>query len=434
MNRILTRIWWAAAACLAMGSAVAQNEAPPDNLKLGPKAGTPVIKAAKSEARRKAAQSGLAQLAVVQGPVLKTFPYSVVSVRDGNTYSGTIVGSDPRANGARTTSVQTVVIPLRIVMKATALRPLRTFDPTSPDVGCLGGNVTSAMANIVASPIFNAVPNYAINGVSMGNTTFIDAFQRGQFWSDAAGNPVVAAKPAYHLALPTIVKPVQTLTMDNDASSTGIGVSYGFGSDCGSNAASADNPGGRYGFVDINYMDTQLNNFITQLGIDASQFPLFILYRIYMTDGPPQGLGTCCIGGYHSSDFSSPAAPGHTYGIAGYDTGFLIPGWKDISILSHEVLEWVNDPSGNNLVPEWGNIGQVGGCQNNFETGDPLSDGHNHPGILMPNGVTYTPQENAFFSWFLAAGFKGAGGKYSSNGTFSGYAKACSGGIGGGTN
>ena len=98
--------------------------------------------------------------------------------------------------------------------------------------------------------------------------------------------------------------------------------------------------------------------------------------------------------------------------------------------MSHELLEWINDPSINNLVPEWGNIGQVGGCtaagtgQDNLETGDPLS-GTEMPGVLMPNGITYHSQENAFFSWFLPGTFVGAGSKYSSNGTFVGFAKSC---------
>ena len=47
------------------------------------------------------------------------------------------------------------------------------------------------------------------------------------------------------------------------------------------------------------------------------------------------------------------------------------------------------------------------------------------PGVPMPNGVTYHPQENAFFSWFMGPVFTGAGGKYSSNGTFGGDAKTC---------
>ena len=49
----------------------------------------------------------------------------------------------------------------------------------------------------------------------------------------------------------------------------------------------------------------------------------------------------------------------------------------------------------------WGGIGQVTGCQNNWEVGDPLT-GTNFPPILMPNGVTYHPQETVFWSWFYS--------------------------------
>ena len=96
---------------------------------------------------------------------------------------------------------------------------------------------------------------------------------------------------------------------------------------------------------------------------------------------------------------------------------------SDIAAASHEVNEWINDPFGVNQTPPWGNIGQVGGCQNDLEVGDPLS------GTLMPafpsNGFTYHLQELAFFSWFYGVTGLSAGGKDSSNGTFRGAAILC---------
>jgi hypothetical protein len=41
------------------------------------------------------------------------------------------------------------------------------------------------------------------------------------------------------------------------------------------------------------------------------------------------------------------------------------------------------------------------------------------------NGFTYHVQELAYFSWFYGGASIGAGGKYSSNGTFRGYARLC---------
>ncbi len=101
--------------------------------------------------------------------------------------------------------------------------------------------------------------------------------------------------------------------------------------------------------------------------------------------------------------------------------------------MSHELAEWLDDPDGVNPVPVWGAEGQVtaGNCQNNLEVGDPLSPGFGTPtnpySITNTNtGVTYTLQELAFYSWFLGSNQSlGAGGKFSDNGTFSGYAKPC---------
>ena len=63
--------------------------------------------------------------------------------------------------------------------------------------------------------------------------------------------------------------------------------------------------------------------------------------------------------------------------------------------------------------------------------GDPLSPGFStttNPFFFTntSTGVTYTLQELAFYSWFLGSNPSlGAGEKYSDNGTFNGYAKAC---------
>ena len=74
------------------------------------------------------------------------------------------------------------------------------------------------------------------------------------------------------------------------------------------------------------------------------------------------------------------------------------------------------DPLVNNATPSWGHIGQVGGCQNNLEVGDPLS-GTQFPTVFM-NGFFYNMQELAFFDWFFDTPSLGAGGVYSNNGSF----------------
>jgi hypothetical protein len=119
-------------------------------------------------------------------------------------------------------------------------------------------------------------------------------------------------------------------------------------------------------------------------------------------------------------------APVQTYATIDWDTSGNFSCVSDASIASHEIGEWMDDPLANNDTTPWGNVGQVSGCQSNWEVGDPLS------GTLMPpitmNGKEYQMQELAFFSWYFNKDGDpsvGAGGKFSSNGTFQGPAKAC---------
>jgi hypothetical protein len=88
----------------------------------------------------------------------------------------------------------------------------------------------------------------------------------------------------------------------------------------------------------------------------------------------------------------------------------------DVFAAGHEVAEWLDDPFVDNIVPAWGNIGQISGCYPFLETGDPLSNGFPVIKITKPtsqggNGVTYHNQDEAYISWFMrdrpSIGFKG---------------------------
>jgi hypothetical protein len=84
----------------------------------------------------------------------------------------------------------------------------------------------------------------------------------------------------------------------------------------------------------------------------------------------------------------------------------------------------VRRPSGQQPDPALGHIGQVSGCQTNLEVGDPLSG--NLFEVTMPDGVTYHPQELAFFSWFFnEVPSLGLNGWYSMGGTFRTPAARC---------
>ena len=136
-----------------------------------------------------------------------------------------------------------------------------------------------------------------------------------------------------------------------------------------------------------------------------------------MKNGSPLA---CCILGYHNGD-PNPANPGQTFGIATYEQNYAFFG-HNTATLSHELSEWINDPSIRNLTPPWQVFGPP--CQGNLETADPLAGFEVSP-VTMPNGVAYYSQEQAYFSWFFGGPFKGAGDLYSSDGSFTLPAEGC---------
>jgi hypothetical protein len=164
---------------------------------------------------------------------------------------------------------------------------------------------------------------------------------------------------------------------------------------------------GNFGIVDINWfapliINRVLPRLIAEGKVSPKTFPIFMIYSVGMSIGPPTNLKKCCVGGFHSAVLTGSGAI-QTFSILDFDaTGVFGPSALDTAIMSHEVGEWMDDPIGNNPTPAWGHTGQVAGCQNNLEVGDPLT-GINFPNVTMPNGFTYHLQELAFFSWFYGA-------------------------------
>jgi Transposase len=81
-----------------------------------------------------------------------------------------------------------------------------------------------------------------------------------------------------------------------------------------------------------------------------------------------------------------------------------------------EVAEWANDPLGTNIVPAWGQPAQnTSICASDvLEVGDAIEAFSTPTFTVTLNGVTYHPQDEAFFSWFAHQSPSiGAGGHYS---------------------
>jgi len=239
---------------------------------------------------------------------------------NNNQYNYVMVGADPSTN--QTAVITTIIIPVKIVLSGG-----QTYDP-------LSGGPFGALARTVLSPIFDHTTNYTQGGVNLGTTQYEDAFQRGNFWS------IVQNNPNSHMLLggPTAgISVLPELTLNVPSQSGHTGSPFGF----------------LVGEVDINYFDNQISNYMTQQPkIKPNTFPIFLVNDVYLTEGG------CCIGGYHSANGAQ------TYAMFDYDDH---PGVfsQDVSALSHEVGEWMDDPL-------WPN-------QNNtpcgiLEVGDPLED------------------------------------------------------------
>ena len=113
------------------------------------------------------------------GPRLPIWRYQVISPVNGASYSGYMVGTDPFLRGARMTTIPVILVPFIVQFTNTATGFTTTFDPSAaPDMGCTAGQ--TAMSLVENSPIFQNYP-WTLNGVDVGVTQYIDAFQRSNF-------------------------------------------------------------------------------------------------------------------------------------------------------------------------------------------------------------------------------------------------------------
>ena len=322
---------------------------------------------------------------------LKVWTYHATSTRQGSKgqkFTGVMVGNSPYTSKTTTTTTMQIV-PLIIKIGST------TFDPTAPDGACAGGKVPLAL--LKNSPMIQS-SKFVMNGVNVGTTQYSDAFERASFWK-----PIKANGGGYHNKLKAVT--LKAVTID----ATG-------------HSAIETSTCGPLGGVDINWFEPELENTIIPSlkgqGVNPTTFPTFMMYNVVMYDSSP---GNCCILGYHFVIGS----PGQTYSPFEFDTTLAFgPTFTNTYIAAHEIDEWQDDPMVTNGTPAWGHTGQVTGCQNNLEVGDPLT-GVDHPFSITKGGFKYYLQELAMYSWFFGGPSIGAGGKFSDNGTFTSAQGAC---------
>jgi hypothetical protein len=278
----------------------------------------------------------------------------------GHHITYTMVGTNPATNNAPTT-IPVVVVPIKMVYGSR--NGNMTFDPNAHTVS----NGKTVTANTIASPLFQTGVTFTAGSVNLGNTQYVDAYQRGNFWSSVQTNT------NYHVLLgsPTILAE-QTINVSRSQGNV------------------ITNPFGRtkVGTMGINAFDAQLQTILRNNAgtLTPGVLPLFVSYNIFLTQGG------CCIGGYHSANGAQPS--GQTYAYATYvdEAGSFS---QDVSAFSHEIGEWMDDPFTNNAV----------NCTDNsiMENGDPLENNPNYGDYAYSlNGFTYNLQDLVFIDYFGA--------------------------------
>jgi hypothetical protein len=282
---------------------------------------------------------------------------------NGTDYTAVFVGTDP-ARGSATTKVPVYIIPVEMTYGSLKENPNKLVKGTT---------VTKLT---ITSPIFEQKNDYKQGGTDLGKTQYEDAFQRGALWGYA-----VSKNTDYHVLLgkPKVEKLLKLKVPANEGTT---------GSPFGTEVVEAS-----YG-----WFDGQIRPLVANYPPDS--LPIFLTTNTYLLEGSNSG---CCIGGYH-----------YYTGTQAYSMATFIQATgqfsQDVSALSHEVGEWMDDPLIDNGVA----------C-GIYEVGDPLEGGQpGHPygtWVYHTHGYTYHLQDLVFPPYFGAPTSTSVNGQF----TFQGY-------------
>lgn len=296
-------------------------------------------------------------------PAFRSFPHfsSSFSV-GGQTYPFTMVGYPPRSG--RPVRLRSVIIPLRMRFTNFGDGLDRDFNPTR------------AVNNIVRSPLFQEA-NF-VNGYGQ----FGDMMQRATFWNK------MDPERKWHVRMaPPRIAP----TVDIEVTpATGLLIQI------------SDDPNDLIGEVLFDLMDAEARTIIQLSRIDSDEVPIFVTDSVFN-----QSLG------YHTAYSVTNTDGSETLQTFMYTSWFDVSQLgdllADVSTFNHELLEWMNDPFINNIVPTWKyppDTDPRSECSNypSLEVGDPQGNGatfDDFPTVVVPlHGYTYHLQQLVMLPWF----------------------------------
>ena len=301
-----------------------------------------------------------ARVAVKQGRIFSVPHFTGSFVLEGTAYPYTIVGAKPQGGGS--TEIPTQIIPISLY-----------FEEYVDDNG---QPLVLDPAPIL--PRVQASPNFHNAAYQTGFTQFADAVQRAEF--------AASAKSDWHTVLgtPQILQPIRIDVIPGMAKvfrnrSTGV----------------------TYAVVDSAFFVSHLNTIIQGANLRADALAIALTSNVLLA--PHADVKQCCMLGFHTSFDAGELTQVkfvQTFVWASWmDAGILGTNVADVTAMSHEISEWMNNPFGSNLVPAWQVPGGAG-CQNNLETADPLAAMPN-AGFPVPiDGFTYHPHNQVMLQWF----------------------------------
>jgi hypothetical protein len=181
--------------------------------------------------------------------------------------------------------------------------------------------------------------------------------------------------------------------------------------------------GVHFGDIKFQWWSTRIQNLNASLQyMDPTHLPLYLTNDVLLYTGQTPGLNFFTAG-FHGANVSANGngnQPVQTFAWASYILpGLLAPldgslwALHDISIPSHEISEWADDPFANNYVEPWLAVAAPDqGCGNTLEAGDPVIkvgfamgtniyfQGPNPDGSQTADGY-YHPQDETTLPWFM---------------------------------
>ncbi|HEY6272164.1 MAG TPA: hypothetical protein VIX19_09245 [Terriglobales bacterium] len=284
---------------------------------------------------------------------------------EGKTFPFTLVGTPPRNGG--TTQIPTQIIAVSLLFEGVLDKggePV-ILDP-QPVLGRIQGS-----------------PNFRPYSYQTGLTQFADAVQRAQFFRTMNQDWHTLLSP------PEMLRPV---TIDVPA---GMAKVY-------RNRAS----GVTYAVVDTRFFLSHLNTVVQLEQMRPDALVLILTANVLLA--PLADVKQCCLLGFHTA-----FAAGHVGRVqqiqtlvwaSWLDQGLFGNSIGDVTPMSHEISEWMNNPFGTNIVPAWQPVGESGGCHTNLETADPVAALPNAGFPVSIDGFTFHPQTEVLLPWFTRQG------------------------------